>query len=85
MKRTFEECARDLVEAGHILYEQGMVPATSGNFSARIGDERIAITVSGRPSTLDWPKYPCGERITTLKIMGIPPKNFSSDPRICII
>ena len=48
MKRTFEECARDLVEAGHILYEQGMVPATSGNFSARIGDERIAITVSGR-------------------------------------
>ena len=48
MNRTFEESARELVEAGRILYALGMVPATSGNFSARIADDRIAITVSGR-------------------------------------
>lgn len=48
MNRTFEEYARDLVEAGHVLYEQGMVPATSGNFSTRVAENSIAITVSGR-------------------------------------
>lgn len=48
MNRTFEESARELVEAGRVLYEQGMVPATSGNFSVRIADNRIAITVTGR-------------------------------------
>lgn len=47
MDRTFEESARELVEAGRVLYEQGMVPATSGNFSARIAEDRIAITVTG--------------------------------------
>jgi len=48
MDRTYEEWARDLVEAGRILYEQGLVPATSGNFSARIAPDRFAITVSGK-------------------------------------
>ena len=48
MNRTFEESARELVEAGRVLYELGMVPATSGNFSVRIADNRIAITVTGR-------------------------------------
>jgi len=44
----FEQRAAELVEAGRSLYAQGMVPATSGNLSARLGDGRIAITVSGR-------------------------------------
>ena len=48
MNRTFEEYAHDLVKAGCVLYEQGMVPATSGNFSARVAEDSIAITVSGR-------------------------------------
>lgn len=48
MLHTFEEWARALVNAGHIMYAQGMVPATSGNFSARVGPDCIAITVSGR-------------------------------------
>ena len=48
MDRTYEEWARDLVTAGRILYEQGLVPATSGNFSARITPDRFAITVSGK-------------------------------------
>ena len=48
MDSTFEERARELVEAGKTLYEKGMVPATSGNFSARISTDRFAITVSGK-------------------------------------
>ena len=48
MEITFEDRARELVEAGKVLYEKGLVPATSGNFSARITDDRFAITVSGK-------------------------------------
>ncbi|MCB1788607.1 MAG: methylthioribulose 1-phosphate dehydratase [Chromatiaceae bacterium] len=44
----FLERAQELVDAGHFLYERGMVPATSGNFSARLSDDSIAVTVSGR-------------------------------------
>jgi methylthioribulose-1-phosphate dehydratase len=44
----FEQRAAELIEAGRTLYHLGMVPATSGNFSARLTDGRIAITVSGR-------------------------------------
>lgn len=38
----------ELIEAGRQLYQRGWVPATSGNFSMRVGEDRIAITVSGR-------------------------------------
>lgn len=44
----FQQRAAELVEVGRILYARGLVPATSGNLSARLGDGRIAITVSGR-------------------------------------
>jgi methylthioribulose-1-phosphate dehydratase len=37
-----------LINAGRTIHEFGWVPATSGNFSARIDDTRIAITVSGK-------------------------------------
>lgn len=43
----FEQRAAELIEAGHQLYAMGMVPATSGNFSARLADGSLAITVSG--------------------------------------
>jgi methylthioribulose-1-phosphate dehydratase len=43
----FEQRAAELIEAGRMLYQLGMVPATSGNFSARLADGCIAITVSG--------------------------------------
>jgi methylthioribulose-1-phosphate dehydratase len=36
-----------LCTAGHELYQRGMVPATSGNFSARLRDGHILITESG--------------------------------------
>jgi len=40
--------AESIVEAGRFLYQRGWSPATSSNYSARIDDEHIAITVSGR-------------------------------------
>jgi len=44
----FQSCAQSLIEAGQQLYTQNMVPATSGNLSARLADDSLAITVSGR-------------------------------------
>lgn len=44
----FESAATALVDAGQQLYQQGMVPATSGNLSAKLSDGQLAITVSGR-------------------------------------
>ncbi|MGF2736789.1 methylthioribulose 1-phosphate dehydratase [Marinobacter sp. DUT-1] len=40
--------AESIAEAGRFLYQRGWSPATSSNYSARIDDEHIAITVSGR-------------------------------------
>jgi len=45
---TFSSAALALCEAGRVLHAQGWVPATSGNFSARVDDQSMAITVSGR-------------------------------------
>ncbi len=39
---------RHLIAAGRFIDQKGWVPATSGNFSARLPDGRIAITVSGK-------------------------------------
>ena len=71
MQRTFEECSQDLMNAGHILYAQGMVPATSGNFSARITPDRYAITVSGTHKG----------HLTTAAIMQIDAEGRSLDGR----
>lgn len=43
----FRQRAGELIEAGRTLYVWGMVPATSGNFSARLSCGQLAITVSG--------------------------------------
>ncbi len=48
MPMDYAAQVRALIEAGHAFYARGWVPATSGNFSARVDDERVAITVSGR-------------------------------------
>jgi methylthioribulose-1-phosphate dehydratase len=48
MANEFQQRGQELIEAGQVLYERGMVPATSGNLSARLSDGSIAITVSGR-------------------------------------
>lgn len=44
----FSQRAHEIIEAGRSLYRMGLVPATSGNFSTRLADGNIAITVSGR-------------------------------------
>lgn len=44
----FSPLADELINAGRAIHDLGWVPATSGNFSARIDDARIAITVSGK-------------------------------------
>jgi len=44
----FEQRASELIDVGQQLYRRGMVPATSGNFSVRLTNEELAITVSGR-------------------------------------
>ena len=38
----------ELITAGKILHTRGWVPATSGNFSIRLDQNSIAITVSGK-------------------------------------
>lgn len=44
----FAARAQQIIEAGRFLYGQGWSPATSSNYSARIDQEHLAITVSGR-------------------------------------
>ncbi|MEQ1636302.1 MAG: methylthioribulose 1-phosphate dehydratase [Methylococcales bacterium] len=44
----FFSAAQQLIEAGRFIDQKGWVPATSGNFSARLSDSSIAITVSGK-------------------------------------
>ncbi len=44
----FYRLADELIAAGRFIDSKGWVPATSGNFSAKLSDGNIAITVSGR-------------------------------------
>jgi len=45
---TFLDAAQHIIAAGRFIDSKGWVPATSGNFSARLPDGTIAITVSGK-------------------------------------
>ena len=45
---AFLDAAGQLIAAGRFMDSKGWVPATSGNFSVRLPDGTIAITVSGR-------------------------------------
>ena len=48
MPITYDQAIRDIIKAGQRLDSRGLAPATSGNYSVRLGDGRIAITVSGK-------------------------------------
>jgi methylthioribulose-1-phosphate dehydratase len=48
IEQEYAARAAELVEAGRFIHARGWVPATSGNFSARLSDGSIAITVSGK-------------------------------------
>lgn len=44
----FKARAAELTAAGRFFFERGWVPATAGNFSARLDARHMAVTVSGR-------------------------------------
>lgn len=48
MTMSYEQAVAALIEAGKRLDARGWAPATSGNYSARLDDGSIALTVSGR-------------------------------------
>ena len=45
---AFLDAAQQLINTGRFIDSKGWVPATSGNFSVRLPDGNIAITVSGK-------------------------------------
>lgn len=47
MKRAIEEAKKDVIKAGKILVESGLIARTWGNISARISDEQFVVTPSG--------------------------------------
>ncbi|WP_010543393.1 methylthioribulose 1-phosphate dehydratase [Sphingomonas elodea] len=48
MTMSYQQAVTALIEAGRRLDARGWAPATSGNYSARLDDGSIALTVSGR-------------------------------------
>lgn len=48
MLTPFDQAVQDIIAAGQWLDKRGLAPATSGNYSVRLPDGRIAVTVSGR-------------------------------------
>ncbi|MBU3058375.1 methylthioribulose 1-phosphate dehydratase [Pseudomonas indica] len=43
-----EQLAGEIIEAGRFLYGRGWSPATSSNYSARLSDREVLLTVSGK-------------------------------------
>jgi methylthioribulose-1-phosphate dehydratase len=48
MATSFDEAVEAIIASGRRLDSRGLAPATSGNYSVRLADGRIAVTVSGR-------------------------------------
>jgi methylthioribulose-1-phosphate dehydratase len=48
MALSLDEAIEAIIASGRRLDARGLAPATSGNYSVRLGDGRIAVTVSGR-------------------------------------
>jgi len=44
----YADVSQNIIDAGRFLYKSGWSPATSSNYSARIDEQYIAITVSGK-------------------------------------
>lgn len=47
MTAEADRLGREMIAAGQLFHRRGWVPATGGNFSARLADERMLITASG--------------------------------------
>jgi methylthioribulose-1-phosphate dehydratase len=48
MSMSHDEAVEAIIAAGRRLDARGLAPATSGNFSVRLSEGQIAVTVSGR-------------------------------------
>jgi methylthioribulose-1-phosphate dehydratase len=48
MPSSFDAAVEAIMASGRRLDARGLAPATSGNYSVRLADGRIAVTVSGR-------------------------------------
>ena len=48
MAMSLDEAVEAIIASGQRLDTHGLAPATSGNYSVRLADGRIAVTVSGR-------------------------------------
>jgi methylthioribulose-1-phosphate dehydratase len=48
MPISLDEAVEAIVASGRRLDARGLAPATSGNYSVRVDEKRIAVTVSGR-------------------------------------
>jgi methylthioribulose-1-phosphate dehydratase len=48
MTTSLDAAVEAIIASGRRLDARGLAPATSGNYSVRLGDGRIAVTVSGR-------------------------------------
>lgn len=47
MNHDIEGYGRDMIAAGQLFHQRGWVPATGGNFSARLASDSMLITASG--------------------------------------
>lgn len=48
MLTNFDQAVEAIIASGRRLDARGLAPATSGNYSVRLADGRVAVTVSGR-------------------------------------
>jgi methylthioribulose-1-phosphate dehydratase len=48
MSANRERLAREIIDAGRFLHGQGWSPATSSNYSARLSETEVLLTVSGK-------------------------------------
>jgi methylthioribulose-1-phosphate dehydratase len=71
MATTLDEAIEAILAAGRRLDSRGLAPATSGNYSVRLGDGRIAVTVSGRHKG----------RLTRDDIMLVDPEGTPLEPK----
>ena len=48
MTFTREQLTEQIIQAGQFLYARGWSPATSSNYSARLSNKQVLLTVSGK-------------------------------------
>jgi ribulose-5-phosphate 4-epimerase/fuculose-1-phosphate aldolase len=52
MRVNENQCRRNIVEAGKLLYEKKLLVSTDGNLSVRISENEVFITASGGFNTV---------------------------------